>query len=95
MIEFFLKGGPVMWPLLAVSLVSLTVIIERLVFSLREWLHRDPGTVSRIFKEAERGRLDAARAAGAGSRDYLARVLTYALKHRDSSFSDAGQGRQR
>jgi len=78
-----------MWPLLAVSLLALTVILERLVFTLIEWRRSDPDTVGKIFSEAHHGNLEAAQAAGAGSRDYLARILTYALKHRDSSFSNA------
>lgn len=89
MFELFIKGGPVMWPLLAVSLLALTVILERLFFLLREWRRHDAAAVSLIFREAQRGQLDAALAAGAGSRDYLARILTYALKHRESSFSNA------
>jgi biopolymer transport protein ExbB len=32
--DFFLKGGPLMWPLLACSIVALAIIIERL-FALR------------------------------------------------------------
>jgi biopolymer transport protein ExbB len=32
--EFFVKGGPLMWPLLACSIIALAIIIERL-FTLR------------------------------------------------------------
>ena len=28
--ELFIKGGPIMWPLLALSIVALTVVFERL-----------------------------------------------------------------
>jgi biopolymer transport protein ExbB len=33
--EFFIKGGPVMWPLFACSVIALAIIIERL-FTLRQ-----------------------------------------------------------
>jgi biopolymer transport protein ExbB len=89
MIEIFLKGGPVMWPLLAVSLVAVTIVFERLFFTVRESLRREPTAVARIFAAAERGDLAAACAASAATRDFVARVLTYALEHREVSFSNA------
>ena len=89
MIQIFLKGGPVMWPLLAVSLVALTVVLERLWFTLREKARRERAVVEEIFAEAERGDLAAAQAAGQASEDYVARVLTYALEHRTVSFANA------
>jgi len=89
MIEIFLKGGPVMWPLLATSLVALTVVFERLVFTLRESSRRDPKAVARILACVERDDWDGALAAAKGSRDYRARVLTNVIEHRDVSFSSA------
>ena len=35
MLELFHKGGPIMWPLLLLSIVALTVLLERLVFIAR------------------------------------------------------------
>lgn len=32
MLEYFLKGGIIMWPILLCSIVSFTIIIERLLF---------------------------------------------------------------
>ena len=32
MLELFRKGGPIMWPLLVLSIIALTVLLERLVF---------------------------------------------------------------
>ena len=89
MIQIFLKGGLMMWPLLATSLVALTVVFERLFFTVRERALRDPNAVRALFAAAERGDMAAAQAAGTGSKDYVARVLTYALEHRDLSFSNA------
>ena len=33
--NFFIKGGPVLWPLVACSPVSLTITIERMLFWFR------------------------------------------------------------
>jgi biopolymer transport protein ExbB len=89
MIELFLKGGPVMWPLLATSLVTLSVVIERLLFVAREWRRREPEAVEAIFRAAERTDLAGAVASGLRSADPVARCLASALEHRDESFSGA------
>jgi biopolymer transport protein ExbB len=89
MIELFLKGGPVMWPLLATSLVTLTVVIERLLFVAREWRRRQPEAVEAVFRATERADLGGAVAAGLRSPDPVARSLANALEHHDQSFSSA------
>jgi biopolymer transport protein ExbB len=89
MIQIFLKGGPVMWPLLITSLVAVTTVLERLYFLVRESGRRDPKAVAQIFSQVEHGEPEKARATGAKSDDYVARVLTHALEHRDVSFTNA------
>jgi biopolymer transport protein ExbB len=89
MIQIFLKGGPMMWPLLLTSLTALTVVFERLIFTVRELMSRQPAVVGEIFAAVERGDLEAAEKAGEGSPDFVARTLTYALRHRDLSYSNA------
>ena len=78
-----------MWPLLAASIVALSVVLERLLFTLRESLARDPRAVAAIFAAVEGGDVATACAAGRDSRGFVARVLTYALEHRDVSYSNA------
>lgn len=89
MIDIFWKGGPVMWPLLLTSLIAMTVVFERLFFTVREYMRRDTASIADILVATERSDLDGAQAIGAKSRDYVARVLTCALQHRDVSFSNA------
>jgi biopolymer transport protein ExbB len=89
MIQIFLEGGPMMWPLLLTSLVALTVVFERLIFLIREGANRQPARVEEILAAVERGDLEAAEKAGAGSGDFVARSLVYALRHRDVSYSNA------
>ena len=89
MINLFLKGGPVMWPLLLTSMVALTVVFERFFFAVREQLRRRPDVVAKIFEEASAGDFGKAVKTGARTKDFVARVLTFALEHRDVSFSNA------
>ena len=89
MMELFVKGGPLMWPLLVTSIVALTVVIERLFFIVRERVRRNPGAVHEILQRVEKGDYAGAVQAGEGSRDFVARILSYALTHREKSVSDA------
>jgi len=88
-IEIFYKGGLIMWPLLIVSIVAFTVVIERLLFILLEKKNRDPVLVGEILSQVEMGRTDEAVAIAGNSKDFVARALTYALTHREKSFSEA------
>jgi biopolymer transport protein ExbB len=89
MLNLFFKGGPLMWPLLIVSIVSLSVVIERLIFIVRERSRRQEGVVSAMLTLVEQGDQEGAAKAGAGSRDFVARALVYALTNRGKSFSEA------
>lgn len=48
--ELFVKGGPLMWPLLACSLIAMTVVIERLVFSLHRATSRNQRVAEQIIR---------------------------------------------
>ena len=54
-VDNFLKGGPIMWPLLLTSIVSLSVVLERLVFILTISLKRQPRVVETILSCVEKG----------------------------------------
>ena len=78
-----------MWPLLLLSIVALTIVLERLIFIAREKARRSEADVDEMLTEVERGDLDSAANTGIGSRDFVARALAYALTHRERSFSEA------
>jgi biopolymer transport protein ExbB len=88
MVELMMRGGPLMWPLLACSVAALTVILERFLFWIRtEWQH-DKTLLSRIFELTEAGRFEEAAEAAEGSRCATARVLIAGLTHRNYGLQD-------
>jgi biopolymer transport protein ExbB len=89
MIAWFLKGGPVMWPLLGCSIVAAAVIAERAWFWIRERRLRHPAAVHRILHLTERGLVEEAARAAAGSQDPSARILAQGLNHLHFSLDGA------
>lgn len=89
LIQLFLKGGLIMWPLLLVSLVALATVLERLVFIATEKARREPKSVRNIFSRIEHGQMEQAIAEGSRSQDFVARVLVAALVEKDTSFTNA------
>ena len=87
--ELFMKGGPIMWPILLVSFFAVTVVIERVIFLLRERSARQPEVVEKILELVEARDTERALALGQQSSDYVARILVYALSHRDHSLANA------
>lgn len=55
--ELFLKGGPMMWPLLACSIIAVAIFIERL-FALRSSRIIPPELVQEVERLTRQGRLD-------------------------------------
>jgi biopolymer transport protein ExbB len=89
MFDLFLKGGPIMWPILILSVITLATVLERCVFLILEKKNRDHDTVLNIFRLVEHKQIDEAARVGDGSDDMVARVLTSGLEHRNTSYSDA------
>ena len=89
LVGYFKKGGPIMYPLLAVSILALTVILERLYFLGRQQRHRQQKVVEEILAGIGDGDVDRALRAGIGTTDFVARTLVYALSHREKSLSNA------
>src|SRR5437762_13170164 len=55
LIDKFHKGGPIMWPILIVSIVGLTVVIERIFWWGGRWFRRDPKRIEKVFTAIENG----------------------------------------
>jgi biopolymer transport protein ExbB len=87
--ELFKHGGPIMWPIILTSFIALTVIVERIIFIIKESASREPEAVEKMFDRIEHNDVDGAIAVGRKSSDYIARILVYTLTHRDTGFSNA------
>jgi biopolymer transport protein ExbB len=87
--HIFEKGGPIMWPLLAASVLALAVVLERILFLLMVKRRRDPKRLGHLLGELERGDANAAVNVGRGSKDFVVRAMTYALGHKEQSLSHA------
>ncbi len=87
--ELFLKGGPIMWPILLLSIVTGGVVIERFWFLLTAGRRSRTRALEQVFSALERGDLDGAARDGRRSGDRLAGILSYGLEHREISLSNA------
>ncbi|MGB8334153.1 MAG: MotA/TolQ/ExbB proton channel family protein [Desulfobacterales bacterium] len=89
MLNIFLSGGPVMYPLLACSIISLTVVIERLVFWINLNHHRNRKLLDEIMDLCESGDWEAVRRVTAGSKDPIVKILISGILHRRYSMIKA------
>jgi len=78
-----------MYPLLFCSLVSFTIVIERVIFWIREKKKRDRKLLDGFMSLIEKGELEEAREFVADSHDPVVRVLVCGIVHRDFSLKDA------
>ncbi len=87
--DLFMAGKQIMWPILLLSFVLITVVIERLLFIMRENANREPEVVEKMLESVERRDIEGALAIGRKSKDYLAKILVYSLSNREFSLSNA------
>jgi biopolymer transport protein ExbB len=89
MVQIFLNGGPIMYPLLACSILVLTVIIERTIF----WLGIDLGSNRQLIEDVlelcRQGDWETLRRKVSGSRDFIIRILVTGILHREFSMTKA------
>src|SRR5438046_3507784 len=91
LIDKFHRGGPVMWPILLVSIVGLTVVIERIFWWTGRWFRRDPKRIEKVFTAIEHGDTTEASRLSRGSRDPVLRMMWNGLTHQHASLQGALQ----
>src|SRR5437867_4068078 len=91
LIDKFHKGGPIMWPILIVSIIGLTVVIERIFWWTGRWFRRDPKRIEKVFTAIENGDTAEASRLSRGSRDPVLRMIWNGLNHQHASLQGALQ----
>jgi biopolymer transport protein ExbB len=80
-VQFFLKGGPVMWPMLICAFVAVAVVGERSFWWWRESRKRDPQKLEQVLAALENSDITAARKIADGSEDPVIRMTHRGLSH--------------
>jgi biopolymer transport protein ExbB len=91
LIDNFRKGGPIMWPILIVSIIGVAVVLERVFWWTGRWMRRDPKRIEKVFTAIETGDVTEASRLSRGSRDPVLRMMWNGLNHQHASLQGALQ----
>jgi biopolymer transport protein ExbB len=89
--QYFVKGGWIMWLILPVSLVTITVILERTIWWLVERRKLDPAKLDSVYAKLEDGNVVDASTVARQSHDPRLRVIYHGLNHHHASLEGALQ----
>lgn len=88
-VEYFLKGGPIMWPILLTALTAIVATLDRILW----WSHlkykRQPKEIESTLLALESGNLDQAIHLSADATDPLLRTMNRGLRHQHVSVRGA------
>ncbi len=90
-VDNFVKGGPVMWPILITSLIALTVVLERAVWWFRQNTLRQSSKLEKVFGHIENGDLKEASEVSRTSQDPRLRTVWHGLNHHHTTMQSALQ----
>ncbi len=91
LIEYFQKGGPVMYPILIAAVVAAAVVGERAFWWFRESLKRQPRKLEKLFAAIEAGDFREASTLSKDSKDPIIRMIWHGMNHHHSSLQGALQ----
>jgi len=89
MLEIIKSGGPVMYPLIICSFISLMVIIERMIFWIKIEIRRDKKLVFKVLDLSRDGDWDSIRSLVQNSKNHIVRILIIGIVHREFSMIKA------
>ncbi|MGO8678938.1 MAG: MotA/TolQ/ExbB proton channel family protein [Limisphaerales bacterium] len=89
--QFFLKGGPVMWPILLCALAAVAVVGERSFWWWREGARRDVRKREQLLAALENSDVEEGQRLAQGSKDPVIRMIRQSLNHEHTSIPVALQ----
>lgn len=91
LVELFIKGGPIMWPILVAALASVAVVGERTIWWWRESMKREPQRLEKLLAALDNGDFRTAAQLAKGSEDPIIRMIYHGMNHVHSSLQGALQ----
>ena len=90
-VEYFQRGGPIMWPILACALLVVAVSSERAWWWWRESRLREPERLRKIMEALHSGDVASARQLAKGSQDPVVQMVDHGLNDHETSLQIAMQ----
>lgn len=88
-VDFFIKGGPIMYPILVVGIVAVCLILERVIWWVKFVSKCNVPLRDDVFAALEAGDGAKAIAISANSSDPVVRMLHHGMQHHHSSMQGA------
>lgn len=89
--EFFLKGGPIMWPMLLCAVAAVAVLGERGYWWIQEMSRRDPKRVEQVLAALDNSDVTKAQQLAGTSKDPVVRMISESLNQPHTSIPVALQ----
>lgn len=90
-VQYFYKGGWIMFPILLTSIAALAVIIERILWWTTEARKQDSDKLNQVYAALEKKDLKVASGLARTSEDPILRVIWHGLNHHYDSLEGALQ----
>ncbi|WP_461784111.1 MotA/TolQ/ExbB proton channel family protein [Prosthecobacter sp.] len=88
-VDLFIQGGPIMYPIAVVTVFAICIFIERVFWWLRFSAKRSVKQLDEVYEKLEAGNLAQAITQAAKSTDPVVRMIHHGLNHRHTSMQGA------